>query len=121
MMGEHSANLTFRYIDGYKNDQTNNGPVDSWTTIDAQYSINIPGLIGDGDTRLTVGVNNLTDEAPPALTRCSNDGFGNCGAILPYQNANTGVFDGTDRPGYDDRAGHDIRGRIVYARFVQSF
>ncbi len=119
--GDHSANLTARYIDGYDNDQSNNGPVDSWTTLDAQYSIVLPGLISEGDTRFTIGVNNLTDEEPPALTRCTDDGFGNCGAILPFQNAGSGVFDGTDRPGYDDRAGHDIRGRIVYVRFVQAF
>jgi iron complex outermembrane receptor protein len=116
LMGDQSANLTYRYIDGYKNDQSNDGPVDSWGTIDAQYSIVFPGLITDGDTRFTVGMNNLTDEEPPALTR--RDGSGN---ILPYQNAGSGVFDGTDRPGYDDRAGHDIRGRIAYVRFVQSF
>jgi iron complex outermembrane receptor protein len=124
IMGNHSANLTYRYIDGYANDQSNDGPVDSWGTIDLQYSIVIPGLIGDGDTRLSIGANNLTDEDPPALTRCSANPDplgGRCGAILPIQNASTGVFDGTDRPGYDDRAGHDIRGRIVYLRFVQDF
>lgn len=115
-MGNHSVNLTARYIDSYKNDQSNDAMVDSWTTLDAQYSILLPGLIGDGDTRFTVGINNLTDEDPPALYR--NDSSGN---RLPLQNASTGVFDGIDRPGYDDRAGHDIRGRIVYARFVQSF
>ncbi len=116
LMGDHSANLTYRYIDGYDNDQSNNGPVDSWGTIDAQYSILLPELIGQGDTRLTVGINNLTDEDPPALQR--RDSAGN---VLPIQNAGNGVFDGTDRPGYDDRAGHDIRGRIAYVRFVHSF
>jgi iron complex outermembrane receptor protein len=115
LMGDHSANLTFRHIDSYKNDQSNDAEVDSWNTIDAQYSILLPGLIGEGDTRLTVGVNNLTDEDPPALYR--NDANGN---RLPLQGAG-GVFDGIDRPGYDDRAGHDIRGRIVYFRFVQGF
>lgn len=114
--GEMSANVTGRYIDSYRNDQSNNAEVDSMTTVDVQYSINFPGLIGDGDTRITVGVNNLFDEDPPALNR--NDGNGN---PLPPQNASTGVFDGIDRPGYDDRAGHDIRGQIVYLRFVQGF
>jgi iron complex outermembrane receptor protein len=121
LMGDQAANITARYIDSYKNDQSFNGTVDSMTTIDIQYSIVFPGLIGDGDTRITVGANNVFDEDPPALTRCSNDGFGNCGAVLPAQNASTGVFDGIDRPGYDDRAGHDIRGRIAYIRFVQDF
>ena len=115
VMGNHSANVTMRYIDSYKNDQSNNGPVESWTTFDAQYSVVFPGLISDGDTRITIGANNLTDEDPPALYR--RDGAGN---ILPNPSA-SGVYDGIDRPGYDDRAGHDIRGRILYLRFVQDF
>jgi iron complex outermembrane receptor protein len=120
-MGNHSANLTLRYIDSYKNDQSCDGEIESWTTLDAQYSILLPGLIGDGDTRFAIGVNNLTDEDPPALVRnaevndiCTNQ-------RLPLQNSSTGVFDGIDRPGYDDRAGHDIRGQIFYVRFVQGF
>lgn len=123
LMGNHSANLTARYIDSYKNDQAGgNAPVDSWTTLDAQYSIRIPGLIGDGDTTLSVGVNNLTDEDPPAIWSCSvNDANGNCTTVAPLQNPGSGIFDGVDRPGYDDRAGHDVRGRIVYLRFVQGF
>jgi iron complex outermembrane receptor protein len=116
IMGNHSANLTARYIDGYKNDQSNNGSVESWTTLDAQYSITLPGLVTDGDTVLSIGVNNLTDEEPPALYRNFADG-----TQRPLQNPSTGVFDGIDRPGYDDRAGHDIRGRIVYLRFIQDF
>ena len=122
LMGNHAANITARYIDGYKNDQSLNGPVDSWTTIDAQYSITLPGLITEGDTVLTVGVNNLTDEDPPALYRClTQDVAGNCTALRPTQNPSSGIFDGIDRPGYDDRAGHDIRGQIIYLRFVQDF
>lgn len=116
LMGNHSASLTYRYIDGYKNDQSNDASIDSWGTIDVQYSLRLPGLIGDNDTVISVGANNLTDEDPPALYR--NDASGN---RLPLQNAGNGVFDGIDRPGYDDRAGHDIRGRIVYLRFVQGF
>lgn len=124
LMGNHSANLTVRHIDSYKNDQAgSNAPVDSWTTLDAQYAITIPGLIGDGDTTLSVGVNNLTDEDPPAIWACSvNDPVtGACTTVAPLQNATSGIFDGIDRPGYDDRAGHDVRGRIIYARFVQQF
>ena len=117
LMGNHSANLTYRYIDSYKNDQSNNAEVDDWPTIDAQYSYTFNGLIGDGDTVLTIGANNLLDEDPPALARANADGS-------PVTRFNT---DGTynrgwiDRPGYDDRAGHDLRGRIVYFRFKQSF
>ena len=116
-IGDHTFNVSARYIDGYDNDQSNDGPVDSWTTFDAQYSYVWSGLIGDGDTSLTIGVNNLTDEDPPALTRRNADG-----SLTTRFNA-----DGTynrgwiDRPGYDDRAGHDLRGRILYFNFKQSF
>ena len=47
LFGDHSANVTMRYTDGYKNDQSNDGKVDSWTTVDAQYSVMLPGLLGD--------------------------------------------------------------------------
>ena len=115
LMGDHSASITARYIDSYGNDQSSPAfpaEVEAWTTLDVQYSILLPGLIGDGDTRLTVGVNNLTDEDPPALFR--NDKLG-----VPIPKGNT--LANIDRPGYDDRAGHDIRGQIVYLRFVQGF
>ena len=123
-VGDHTINLATRYIDGYNNDQSNNGPVDSWTTFDAQYSYVWSGLLGDGDTSVTVGVNNLTDEEPPALTRRNpaDDTLNPPGAITTRFNS-----DGTynrgwiDRPGYDDRAGHDLRGRIVYFNFKQTF
>lgn len=119
LFGNQSANLTLRYIDSYTNDQSTAGApaeVDSWTTLDAQYSIVFPGLIGDGDTTISVGANNILDEEPPALVRNFSDG-----TQRPPQNPSTGIFDGVDRPGYDDRAGHDIRGQILYARFVQQF
>ena len=116
-IGDHTFNLAARYIDGYDNDQSNDGPVDSWTTFDAQYSYVWSGLIGDGDTTLTLGVNNLTDEDPPALTRRNADG-----SITQRFNDNGTYNRGwIDRPGYDDRAGHDLRGRIVYFNFKQSF
>ena len=116
-LGDHTFNITARYIDGYENDQSNNGPVDSWTTFDAQYSYVWPGLIGDGDTSFTLGVNNLTDEDPPALTRRNADG-----SITTRFNADGTYNRGwVDRPGYDDRAGHDLRGRIVYFNFKQTF
>lgn len=116
-LGDHTFNVMARYIDGYKNDQSNNGKVDSWTTIDAQYSYVWTGLIGDGDTTFALGVNNIADEDPPALTR--NDSNGN---VIERFRANGTYNRGwVDRPGYDDRAGHDLRGRIVYFNFTQTF
>ena len=92
--------------------------VDSWTTIDAQYSYTFSGLIGEGDTSLTLGVNNITDEDPPGLLANNVDG-------TPQERFNpvTGAFNRGlfQRPGYDSRAGHDLRGRIVYLRFKHAF
>jgi iron complex outermembrane receptor protein len=117
LTGNHSVNLTARYIDSYKNDQSNDAKVDSWQTWDAQYSYTFDGLIGDGETTLTIGANNLTDEDPPALSRANADGTP-VTRFRPDGRYNRGWI---DRPGYDDRAGHDIRGRIVYFRFRHSF
>jgi hypothetical protein len=116
--GNHTARLGLNYIDGYDNDQGNNAPVDSWTTLDAMYSYTFAGLIGEGDTTLAVGVNNLTDEDPPALFR-DDDGDG----APDGRFTSAGLYNRgwVDRPGYDDRAGHDIRGRIVYVRFKHAF
>jgi len=117
LVGNNTANITVRYIDNYKNDNSNNAPIDSWTTVDAQYSRVFPGLITDGDTTFTLGVSNLLDEDPPALRRANSDG-----SLVTRFNANGTYNRGwIDRPGYDDRAGHDLRGRIVYFRFKQSF
>ena len=115
--GGHSAALTGRYIGGFRNDVSNDGKVKSWTSLDAQYSYTFDRLIGDGDTTLTVGVNNLLDEDPPMLTR--NDANGN--PLTRFREDGTYNRAWTDRPGYDDRAGHSLRGRIVYFRFKQSF
>lgn len=115
--GEHLARLGFNYIDSYENDQGLNRMVDSWTTIDAQYSYTFSGLIGEGDTSLTVGVNNITDEDPPGILANNADGTPQQ-RFLPSGAFNRGLF---QRPGYDDRAGHDLRGRIVYLRFKHAF
>ena len=115
--GNHSARLGVNYIDSYKNDQGNNRVMDSWTTIDAMYSYTFAGLIGEGETTLTVGVNNLTDEDPPGLW--ANDSSGN-----PYQRFKpNGDYERNmfNRPGYDDRAGHDLRGITGYIRFKHLF
>lgn len=119
IMGNHSFTGKFRYIDDYENDQSNNGNVDSWEVFDIQYNYVWTGLIGDGDTSLTLGVNNVTDEDPPRLTRLDSSGV-----EVPAANPSAGglIFNGaSDRPGYDDRSGHDLRGRTAYLKFSQSF
>lgn len=110
--GEHVARLGVNYIDSYKNDQGGDRPVDEWFTLDAQYAYTFNGLLGDGDTTLTLGVNNITDEDPPGILALGQERF------LPDGRYNRGLF---QRPGYDDRAGHDLRGRIVYLRFKHAF
>jgi len=115
--GNHVARLGLRYIDSYKNDQGNNAEVDSWTTIDALYAYTFTGLIGDGDTTLSVGVNNIADEDPPRLARNNSDGT----PVTRFDSDGLYVRGWVDRPGYDDRAGHDIRGRIVYVNFKHAF
>ncbi len=119
LWGNSSVTGTFRYIDSYKNDQSRNGVVDSWEVFDMQYNYIFPELFGLGGTSLTLGLNNVFDEEPPRLTRL--DASGN---QLPASRPSSGglIFDGlSDRPGYDDRAGHDLRGRVVYLRFSQDF
>lgn len=119
LWGNSAITGTFRYIDEYKNDQSNNGTVSSWETLDLQYNLVLPELLGGGDTSITFGVNNVFDEDPPRLTRLDGNGV-----ELPASRPNAGgiIFDGaSDRPGYDDRAGHDLRGRIVYLKFTQDF
>jgi len=115
--GNHSARLGLNYIDSYKNDQGNNRKIDSWVTLDAQYSYTFSGLIGDGDTTLTVGVNNITDEEPPGLWANFADGTPQ-ERFLSTGVYNRGMF---QRPGYDDRAGHDLRGITGYFRFKHLF
>jgi len=117
--GNHTVRAGFNHIGGYTNDQGNNSDINSWTVLDALYSYTFTGLIGEGDTTLSVGANNLLDEDPPALYRNTNatDGIRQ-GRFLPNGLYNRGWV---DRPGYDDRAGHDLRGRVVYFRFKHAF
>ena len=128
-LNDHTFNISARYIDGYTNDQSSQfdpanpgrilvaAPVASWATIDAQYSYIWSGLIGDGDTTITIGANNIGDNNPPALRRISGDG------TLTERFRADGTYNRAwvDRPGYDSRAGHDLRGRIVYFNFKQTF
>lgn len=108
--GPLSGALSVRYTDGYRNDQSFNAPVSSYTTVDlsVSYELEVFGL--DAPTIVTVGADNLFDEDPPALLR--NDASGN---------RLTGELNGNDRPGYDAYSGADLRGRILYARFKQTF
>ena len=73
--GPHSANLFVRHIDSYNDDQNPGQEVDSHTTIDWQYSLDLTDMIGSGETgvALTVGMINATDEDPPQVF--TNGGF----------------------------------------------
>lgn len=117
--GDSSLTAKFRHIDEYRNDQSNNGIVEAWNVVDAQYNHVFAGLLGDGDTSVTVGVNNVFGEDPPRLTRLDANG----NERPAFRPSSGGViYDGlSDRPGYDDRAGHDLRGRLVYVRFSHDF
>ena len=115
--GNHTARLSYNHIGGYKNDQSNDAEINSWNVWDIMYSYTFSGLIGDGDTTLSIGGNNILDEDPPATYRANSAGVRQ-GRFLANGRYNRGWV---DRPGYDDRAGHDIRGRIVYFRFKHAF
>lgn len=98
--GEQSASFCIRHIGGY-DDRTQGNEYDaiaSQTVLDAQYSYDFDQLFGQDVTNLTLGVNNLTDEEPPAVDRSSADG----------------------RRAFDSLV-HDPRGRIMYARFKHTF
>lgn len=115
--GDNNVNVFGRYIDGYVNDQSNDAPVASYTTWDAQYSRAFSGLIGDGETVFTLGVNNIADKNPPVLTRFDGNGM----LIERFRADGTYNRGFNDRPGYDDRSGADIRGRILYVQFRHAF
>ncbi len=124
--GNHTARLGFNHIGEYDNDQGNNATMDSWTVFDAMYAYTFNGLIGDGDTTLSIGVNNLTDEDPPGLATAQSDcNAGPCiiNTGTNQTGANTGIYQRqwVNRPGYDSRAGHDLRGQVVYLRFKHAF
>ncbi|MED5420526.1 MAG: hypothetical protein VYD01_03625, partial [Pseudomonadota bacterium] len=115
--GNHTARVGFNHIGNYTNDQSNKAEINSWNVWDVLYSYTFSGLIGDGDTTVSVGANNVLDSDPPALYRANSDGVRQ-GRFLDNGRYNRGWV---DRPGYDDRAGHDLRGRIVYLRFKHAF
>jgi iron complex outermembrane receptor protein len=122
-LGNHTARLGTTHIGDYRNDQGNNAPMDSWTVWDAMYSYTFNGLIGEGDTTITLGVNNIADEDPPGLATANSDCLTTSCTINGPINPTTGRYNRqyVNRPGYDDRAGHDLRGRILYVRFKHLF
>ena len=90
----HSANIYFRHVSSYDNDTNNNEEIDSFNTIDAQYSIGLGDFLKEGsETSLTVGIVNATDEDPPFVRIAGS---------------------------YDPRTG-DPRGRRVYVKLGTKF
>jgi len=82
-----------RHVSGFEDDQTD-ADVDSFTTIDAQYSYTFSDLLReDSSSSISVGVINLTAEDPPFIGIAGN---------------------------FDARTG-DPRGRRVYVRVGTSF
>ncbi|GBL03214.1 TonB-dependent siderophore receptor [Glaciecola sp. KUL10] len=91
--GSHSANVFVRYIDSYDDDQ-NDLPIDSYTSFDAQYNLDLGAVLEtEASYVLTIGGINLTDENPPQV----------------FTNA-----------GFDSKV-HDPRGRQIYARLAVQF
>lgn len=95
-----SFSLSARHIGGYDDRTPGNtySSIDSQTVLDAQYSMSFDGAMGSGVTDVAIGVNNLTDEEPPAIDRNSANG----------------------RRAFDSQV-HDPRGRIVYLRLKHTF
>lgn len=95
-----NAGLYIRHIGAYEDRTPSkiNPSISSNTVLDFQYGIALDGLLGDGSTDVTFGINNLTDEVPPAIGRGSVNG----------------------RVGFDQQV-HDPRGRIAYLRLKHTF
>ena len=97
--GQHSAGLTMRYVDSYKNDEVASLPrIAAWTTLDANYNYVLDNRPG-GEITLFLGARNLTDKDPP-----------------PLPSGREGVHRYNLRPGFDGFV-HDIKGRTLYVRF----
>ena len=95
---KHAVSLWVRHIGGY-DDRTptnTNETIDDWTVLDVQYMLSLD--VGGGVTDLSIGVNNLTDEDPPAIDRGSTGG----------------------RRAFDSQV-HDPRGQIFYLRVKHTF
>ncbi len=83
---------TFNYIGSYRDDVAAgyDRAVDSWLTVDLQASYKLPW-----QTKVTVGVINVADEAPPLVEGSFADKY--------------------------DRDTHDLRGRFVYVSLNKKF
>lgn len=109
--GIHEAALGVNYTGGYRNDQSNNGPVGSFTTVDLRYAVHLNKVFSTANAMLfSIGANNLLDRDPPAVRRGDATGAPLSGTLTDYE-----------RPGYDALAGADIRGRLYYAKAVYEF
>jgi outer membrane cobalamin receptor len=106
----HELSLAVRFTDSYRNDQSNNAPIRSFTTADLQYGLHLSNLFSVGSTDVFLGVNNVLDEEPPALIR-----YNAAGQLI------SGTVSDVDRPGYDPLSVACIQGRIFYVRFMQKF
>ncbi len=96
----HVAGMYVRYITEYddRGPGVTNDAIDDNTTLDLQYGYTFDEVLGSGTTSVTIGVNNVTDEEPPAIDRASING----------------------RIGFDQQV-HDPRGRIAYLRLKHTF
>ncbi len=93
-IGNHTAGAIVRYISDYTDDNGGGAEIDSYTTLDLQYSFYLDRLFETSEgTTLTVGVLNAFDEDPPFAV---------------------GV------QGFDSKV-HDPRGRMIYIRARQNF
>ena len=74
--GPHRINLTGRHIGSYSDDQAND-EIDSNTTFDLRYDVDLTDALGFGSegTLLSIGAVNVFDEEPPRLTLRPNLDF----------------------------------------------
>jgi len=100
MRDSHLAGVHLRHIGAYDDREPDNlhEGIDSNTVLDLQYGYTFDGLIGSGTTSVTLGVNNVTNEDPPAIDRGSVNG----------------------RVGFDQQV-HDPRGRTGYLKLKHTF
>ncbi|MFK7828640.1 MAG: TonB-dependent receptor [Congregibacter sp.] len=101
-MGDHTLALLGFYTSGYETTRPVDAraaalgytqDIDSWFTVDLQYTYNLD--FGDNNAIFTLGSKNLFDELPPQVYDASNFSY--------------------------DPKHHDPRGRLVYARVKMNF
>lgn len=94
------VSLNTHYVSSYDHSlevpDGQNKKIDSFTTVDAQYSLRLPlGIVGEDEAEFNLGVKNLLDEEPPR------------------------VFDGANLS-YDPKQ-HSPLGRVYYANVTYRF